>query len=521
MPKDNARKRTAISLETKKAICLYKRDHPDCSAKKLIAALNLDVDRSTVTKILTDSDRWIKKDTSGETGQLKKERKETFIKVNDALSDWVTGALLANNIINGKILQLKALEFAKKFPEESHFKASDGWLESFKKRNNLRHVRLHGEANSAPLSILPEERDRLQQIIGEYDLENVYNADETSLFYKMPPNTTLATEKTPGTKRDKTRITILFGCNATGSDKLKPLVIGKAARPQCFRQLNMNRLPITYRHNPKAWMRGDIFSEWLDSLNREMRQRNKKILLLVDNAGPHGKTPPDLSNITIKYLPPNTTSHLQPLDAGIIAAFKAHYRKFLLFHLISQYDGNIPESKVTLKEAIYFLHDAWEEVTATTIQNCWHHTGIIKSGETQVQPLEIEEALRIEVQVLLNTIDIEHAQKLSALDYVNIDNAEPAMEFLSDDEIVQMINKKHDSNNNMDDMNDSDDEPALPPMSTQQGKTALENALRYCEEQFEGEVEAAFLSKLRGLIRRTVLKVQSEKQQLTLDTFYQ
>ena len=32
MPKTGARKRMAISLETKKALCLYKRgDHPDCS----------------------------------------------------------------------------------------------------------------------------------------------------------------------------------------------------------------------------------------------------------------------------------------------------------------------------------------------------------------------------------------------------------------------------------------------------------------------------------------------------------
>ncbi|CAG8579252.1 10814_t:CDS:2 [Paraglomus occultum] len=95
-----------------------------------------------------------------------KERKETFTKVNDALSEWVTSALLANHIINGKILQIKALEFAQRFPEENNFKASDEWLEGFKKRNSLCQVRLQGEANSAPLSILPEERDRLREIIG-------------------------------------------------------------------------------------------------------------------------------------------------------------------------------------------------------------------------------------------------------------------------------------------------------------------------------------------------------------------
>ena len=118
MPKTNASKRTAISLETKKALCLYKQDHPNCSAKKLMETFNLNVDHSTITKILAESEWWIKKDTSGKAGQLMKERKELFVKTNDALSHWVTSAIIANNIINGKILQIKALEFAQQFPEE-------------------------------------------------------------------------------------------------------------------------------------------------------------------------------------------------------------------------------------------------------------------------------------------------------------------------------------------------------------------------------------------------------------------
>jgi hypothetical protein len=181
-----------------------------------------------------------------------KERKDKFLKVNDALGEWVSGALAANHILTGKILQVKALDFAQRFPEESHFKASDGWLEKFKKRHNLHQVRMQGEANSVPLEILPEEQERLREIISEYNLDDVYNADEMALFFRMPPNATLATGKTSGTKRDKTRITILLACNATGSVKLQPLVIGKAAHPQCFRRIDMSTLPITYRHNAKA-----------------------------------------------------------------------------------------------------------------------------------------------------------------------------------------------------------------------------------------------------------------------------
>ncbi|KAG9284035.1 hypothetical protein G9A89_022809 [Geosiphon pyriformis] len=65
--------------------------------------------------------------------------------------------LATNCILTGKILQTKALKFAEKYLEKNNFKTSDGWLEKFKKRHNLHHIKMHGKANSALLEILPEE----------------------------------------------------------------------------------------------------------------------------------------------------------------------------------------------------------------------------------------------------------------------------------------------------------------------------------------------------------------------------
>jgi len=54
-----------------------------------------------------------------------------------------------------------------------------------------------------------------------------------------------------------------------------------------------------------------------------MRQQNHKILLLADNAPTHLMDETILlSNIKVHFLSPNTTAHLQPLDAGIINSFK-------------------------------------------------------------------------------------------------------------------------------------------------------------------------------------------------------
>jgi len=261
-------------------------------------------------------------------------------------------------------------------------------------------------------------------------------------------------------------------------------------------------------------MRGDIFDEWLRSLNKEMRRKNKKILLLLDNAGVHGKEHDSLSNVTVKYLPPNTTTHLQPLDAGIIASFKAHYRKLFLFHLIDQYDGKIPESKLSLKDAVSFLIDAWS-VSANTIENCWQHTGILEEGQVVAQPFAVEQELQQDVQVLIEQLDVESQLRLSARDYIDVDRFEPAFDYCTEEEIVDLINKRY--NGELDEDLESDEEPP-PPLSAQKGKAALEVALQYCKEEYSGKVSVDFFGTLRTLICDTALKVYEEKSKL--DSFF-
>ena len=66
-----------------------------------------------------------------------------------------------------------------------------------------------------------------------------------------------------------------------------------------------------------------------------MRVEGRKVLLFLDNFSGHelgvtlvgGKE--GLANVRIEWLPPNTTSHWQPLDQGIIASFKLQYRQLL------------------------------------------------------------------------------------------------------------------------------------------------------------------------------------------------
>ena len=97
---------------------------------------------------------------------------------------WTSQAVAAGLPLTDLILQQKALELAKMLDiGEDKIQFSNGWIWRFKRRNGLRKIKYSSEANSAPIESLPEERARLCTILAKYDKENIYNADETGLFF--------------------------------------------------------------------------------------------------------------------------------------------------------------------------------------------------------------------------------------------------------------------------------------------------------------------------------------------------
>jgi hypothetical protein len=114
-------------------------------------------------------------------------------------------------------------------------------------------------------------------------------------------------------------LTFALTCNADGTDKLKPLIIGKAKNPACFNKKSGESLGYYYRSNAKAWMTYELFSEWITDWDIKLSAEGRSILLLVDNFSGH-KEPSKykLTCICLEFFSPNLTSHVQPLDAGII-----------------------------------------------------------------------------------------------------------------------------------------------------------------------------------------------------------
>jgi len=70
-------------------------------------------------------------------------------------------------------------------------------------------------------------------------------------------------------------------------------------------------------------MQRSVFAHYLNRLNSIMRRADRHILLLMDNAKCHEtENLETLSNVRVYFLPPNTTSYLQPIDQGIIYSLK-------------------------------------------------------------------------------------------------------------------------------------------------------------------------------------------------------
>ncbi|CAM5161808.1 unnamed protein product [Natator depressus] len=116
-------------------------------------------------------------------------RDKTLVKTEKALNLWLDNMNHKRVPIDGNTLREKALSLYALFKEgqpsdEKEFKDSQGWLNSFRNRVNLKNVQTTGEAASANEEATKAYPEQLKKIIEEkgYLPEQVFNADKTGLF---------------------------------------------------------------------------------------------------------------------------------------------------------------------------------------------------------------------------------------------------------------------------------------------------------------------------------------------------
>ena len=97
--------------------------------------------------------------------------------------------------ISGPLIQEEALLLATELDPNTTFKASNGWLDSFKKRHNIKSMKVSGECGDVSEETVTGWFERVEVLTSGYELENIWNEDETGCFYRALPYVTLSDKK--------------------------------------------------------------------------------------------------------------------------------------------------------------------------------------------------------------------------------------------------------------------------------------------------------------------------------------
>ncbi|CAN6647497.1 hypothetical protein TRVA0_022S01420 [Trichomonascus vanleenenianus] len=165
-------------------------------------------------------------------------------------------------------------------------------------------------------------------------------------------------------------------------------------------------------------MTSSIFLEWLCWFDSRL---NREILLIMDNFTAHelavntvANSGQGLKNVVVVWLPPNSASLFQPLDQGIIRAWKVHWRRRWVRFLLTQYEaGEDPLSTMNILFAIRWAIGAWEQNVKTAIIQNSFRKGIYGEQVTSSSP-EVLTQIADDIRKLRDEHFIREAMDINA-----------------------------------------------------------------------------------------------------------
>jgi hypothetical protein len=159
------------------------------------------------------------------------------------------------------------------------------------------------------------------------------------------------------------------------------LLVHHSENPRAFKGSRKATLPVYFRSNRKAWIIIPLFENW--SINCFIPEDEKycrenyipfRILLVLDNAPGHPAHLDDFHpDVKVVFLPPDTTSLIQPMNQGVMANFKAYYLRLIIAEALAATNRDTDmtlrdfRKSYSIYEVILNIAKAWQEVT----QNCF------------------------------------------------------------------------------------------------------------------------------------------------------
>ena len=144
------------------------------------------------TQILLQQESIVSEYESNGPSDRKRLRTTGYAEVNDAVYKWYCLARQRCIPVSGPLLQEEVLQIARGIDPNTCFKASNGWLDSFTKRHNIKQMTISGECTDVQEETVAGSHERVKVLMDGYQPQDVWNTDETGCFYQTLPNKTVA-----------------------------------------------------------------------------------------------------------------------------------------------------------------------------------------------------------------------------------------------------------------------------------------------------------------------------------------
>lgn len=480
----------------------------------------------------------------GTRADMIRKRKTSNEDINKLVWEWFINAKSQNLPVNGTLLKAQAKLIAEQLGNNS-FKASNGWLESFRKRNSIVKNEVCEERKDMNHESVDDWKKRIPSIIQDYKAEDIFSGGETGLFFRVLPGEIMSEEKSIGGKQtlsqqekciDKKptvsetekcfnekqtvseeecidikptaseleeymnkkqkaseegkstgekqtvsekekcvsekqtvpekkciggkqsseRVTIFLCCSLKGEKEI-PLVIGKAAKPRCFENLCLSKLPVLWKSNKYSYMNSEIMEEWLHSFDNKMQMQERNVLLFMGSDTCNPDIP--LKNVKIEFLPKNSKKHTNPLEQGIIQNLKIYYRKLCIESVrtrMNTYESmNEISRSISVLDAILWISSSWNGIKENVIESCFKKAGF-PSNNNDVDSTIVQAEIGTIKQIISETFP----DTCDADQYVSVDNnistAEPVVLNPIDDLTENHHQPSDDSDEEMEDASSVD-----------------------------------------------------------------
>ena len=108
-------------------------------------------------------------------------------------------------------------------------------------------MRICGESGDVQGPTVVSWKERLPELLSGFASDDIWNIDETGLFWKALPDQGFGVKgkACKGGKKAKERFTVAFFVTAAGK-KEKPIVIWKSENPRCLKRFDKSLLPVDY-----------------------------------------------------------------------------------------------------------------------------------------------------------------------------------------------------------------------------------------------------------------------------------